>query len=322
MPYPGEIRLFAGNVAPAGWVFCHGQVAKVRALPGLFSAIGARFGGDGRQTFALPDLRGRVPLHRSATIAVGAIGGAEAVTLAGSEIPQHGHGLPVQDSTATSNTAGRALRVSASASGNRTVKLGKMTSSGLGSAHDNLQPYLALNYMIAADKPEAGPVVGEVRVIAGSGVPDGWARCDGQALDIARFGDLYSVIGTTYGGDGRTQFALPDLRGRVAIQAGRGPGLSTRKLGEMGGDIAIALREDQLPQHDHEAELSVAIADGERVLLASSGGGTATGSTDAADRLVNVATGVCGETATHQNLQPYLALNYVIAVRGRLPEPA
>ncbi|MCO5177221.1 MAG: tail fiber protein [Thermomicrobiales bacterium] len=322
MPYPGEIRLFAGNVAPAGWVFCHGQVANIRALPKLFSAVGARYGGDGRHTFALPDLRGRVPLHRSDTIAVSASGGAEAVTLAGAQIPQHGHGLPVPDSAASSNVAGRALRVSANVGAHQTVKLGKMTSTGLGSAHDNLQPYLALNYMIAADEPDAGPVVGEVRILAGSGVPDGWAKCDGQALNIAKFGDLYSVIGTTYGGDGRTQFALPDLRGRVAMQAGRGPGLSTRKLGEAGGDATIALREDQLPQHDHGAELSVAVAEGERVLLAASGGDNASGTTDAADRVINVATGACGETATHQNLQPYLAVNYIIAVRGRLPEPA
>lgn len=106
------------------------------------------------------------------------------------------------------------------------------------------------------------------------------------------------------------------------MQAGRGPGLSTRKLGEAGGEAAIALREDQLPQHGHEAELSVAIAEGERVLLSATGGGTAAGVTDAADRVVNVATSVCGETATHQNLQPYLTVNYIIAVRGRLPEPA
>jgi microcystin-dependent protein len=100
MPFAGEIRLFAGNVAPGGWAFCHGQLASIASVPALFEALGTRYGGEGRTTFALPDLRGRVPLHRSSTIALGAEGGAEVVVLEANEIPGHRHSILVGRSPA------------------------------------------------------------------------------------------------------------------------------------------------------------------------------------------------------------------------------
>lgn len=322
MPYPGEIRLFAGNVAPAGWAFCHGQEAAPNALPTLYAAIGTRFGGDGRATFRLPDLRGRVPVHRSERIVHGASGGTETVALAAAEIPEHGHGLPLAaPASAESSLHGRALNVAAG-NGGSAVNLGTMTSSGLGTTHPNVQPYLALNYIIALDDGASGPMVGEVRLYAGTATPDGWARCDGQRLDVGAFGDLYTVIGTTYGGDGRQAFAVPDLRGRVAIQAGRGAGLATRKLGESGGEALVVLREDQLPSHEHAAEIRVASAEGSRALLVAAGRGVATQASAAdANRIAAVPTGSSGESAGHSNLQPYLTLTCIIACQGRLPEP-
>jgi len=322
MPYPGEIRLFAGNVPPAGWAFCHGQTAPTDVAPRLFAAIGTRFGGDGRKTFRLPDLRGRVPVHRSERIATGARGGAETVALAGDEIPEHGHGLPVAAPAGEgARSHGRALRVASGASSGTSVALGTMTSSGLGTTHPNLQPYLALNYIIALDDDPREQLVGEVRLFAGAAAPGGWARCDGQVLEVGPFGDLYSVVGTAYGGDGRRTFALPDLRGRVAMQAGRGPELTTRRLGEAGGEALVVLREDQLPPHEHDAAVRVAASDGARVLLSSGRGASAQAVAADARRVVAVTSGSSGESAGHANLQPYLTLTYIIACHGRLPEP-
>lgn len=323
MPYPGEIRLFAGNVPPAGWAFCHGQAASVTAAPQLFAAIGTRFGGDGRRDFRLPDLRGRVPVHRSDRIATGASGGDETVALAASEIPDHLHALPLADAGDTNiGSSRRALKIAAGGSGGRLVSLGTMMASGLGTTHANVQPYLALNYIIALSSRSDGPLIGEVRLFAGAGVPNGWAACDGQILEIGAFGDLYAVVGTTYGGDGRREFALPDLRGRVAMQAGRGASLSTRWLGEQGGEASVALRDDQLPPHEHAAAIHIAASGNGRMLLAASASGSTVGvATADPDRFVAVDTGVSGESASHTNLQPYLTLTYIIACQGRLPEP-
>lgn len=324
MPYPGEIRLFAGNVAPAGWAFCHGQEATIAATPRLFSAIGTRFGGDGRRTFRLPDLRGRVPVHRSERVAAGDSGGAEAVAITATETPAHTHGLPFAASGGISTRSpDRALRIASGGGGASTVGLGTMTSSGLGTTHSNIQPYLALNYIIALDDRARGTLAGEIRIFAGAGAPAGWARCDGQQLEVGAFGDLYAVVGTTYGGDGRQRFHLPDLRGRVAIQAGRGSSLTTRRLGESGGNASVALREDQLPPHEHAAEIRVAAAASGRMLLVAAEGRGPTAATMNADanRVEPIVTGASGASDVHPNLQPYLTLTYIIACQGSLPEP-
>lgn len=321
MPYAGEIRLFAGNVAPPGWAFCHGQPARIDTAPRLYAAIGIRFGGDGRETFALPDLRGRVPVHRSGRIAHGASGGAEAVVLAGTQLPDHSHGLPLAasaDAGGGTRATGRAIDVAA-AGGGTVVGLGKMTSSGLGTTHPNVQPYLALNYIIALDDGDDSPLLGEVRLFAGASAPAGWQRCDGQHLAAGEYADLFGVIGTIYGGDGRETFALPDLRGRVALQAGRGAGLTTRRLGESGGEASVSLREDQMPPHEHDAELRVASVTGGRALLATGRGVAAQTTQVDAQRVVSVATEERGDSAGHTNLQPYLALTYIIACSGRRP---
>ncbi len=97
--------------------------------------------------------------------------------------------------------------------------------------------------------------LGEVRMFAGNYPPRNWAFCDGQLLSIAYNQNLYSIIGTNYGGDGRTSFALPDLRGRAPISAGTGTGLSSYNIGQIGGAETVTLSENQLPQHTHSAEI-------------------------------------------------------------------
>ena len=325
MPFAGEIRLFAGNVAPGGWAFCHGQLASIASVPALFEALGTRYGGDGRTTFALPDLRGRVPVHRSSTIALGAEGGAEVVALEANQIPGHRHSILVGRSTAADGQPAAPTLAGGASTGRdatgHTLSLGQTTTAGSGNSHANVQPFLCLNYIIAlSDRPvdgSDGPIVGEVRLFAGEAVPAGWTPCNGQAVEIRTFAGLYSVIGTTYGGNGTTSFRLPDVRGRVAIQAGYRPGLSARRLGESGGDATVDLDEGQLPPHSHEIEAVAAggSAAGAAVIIQT------TDNADADRPLVPVSTGSAGGNGQHPNMQPYLALNYLIAHSGKLPDP-
>jgi microcystin-dependent protein len=127
--------------------------------------------------------------------------------------------------------------------------------TGGSQAHNNMQPYLAINYIIALvglyPSRNQEPFIGEIRMFGGTFAPRGWALCDGQLLSISTYTSLFSILGTTYGGDGRTTFALPDLRGRAPIHAGTGPGLSPKTLGQKGGTQTETLSIVQMPSHNH-----------------------------------------------------------------------
>src|SRR5688572_1824705 len=103
-PYVGEIRMFGGNFAPAGWMFCEGQLLPISENETLFQLIGTTYGGDGQETFALPDLRGRVPIHQDTTFILAETGGAEEITLTVNQIPAHAHPLLASQNPATSNS--------------------------------------------------------------------------------------------------------------------------------------------------------------------------------------------------------------------------
>jgi microcystin-dependent protein len=120
----------------------------------------------------------------------------------------------------------------------------------------NMQPYLTLNYCIALTgyfpvQNGLDPYIGEVELFGFNYAPVGWAYCNGQLLPIASYQALFSLLGVTYGGDGVTTFAVPDLRGRVAIHQGTGPGLSTRTIGQSGGTETVTLSVTQMPSHTH-----------------------------------------------------------------------
>jgi len=118
---------------------------------------------------------------------------------------------------------------------------GQAISDHTVTAHTNMQPFQTVNYIIALvgifpSRNQSEPFIGEIIMFGGNFAPRGWALCDGQLLPIAQNTALFSILGTIYGGDGRTTFGLPDLRGRAAIHAGNGPGLSSRSLGQRGGE--------------------------------------------------------------------------------------
>jgi microcystin-dependent protein len=162
------------------------------------------------------------------------------------------------------------------------------------------------------------PFIGEIRLVAFTFAPRGWAICDGRLLPINQNQALFALLGTTYGGDGRTTFALPDLRGRVPIGAGEPPTGSTYPLGATGGQEAVALTTGQLPEHGHAVHASSAAGTKRSPTRSYPAGGGAY----AADHNVRMKAAMIGPTGdgqAHENRQPYLGLNYVIALQGIFP---
>ena len=165
------------------------------------------------------------------------------------------------------------------------------------------------------------PFVGEVRMFAGNFAPRGWAFCDGQLLAVSQNDALFSLLGTIYGGDGRTTFGLPDLRGRIPIHAGSGPGLSPRRLGAKAGSENETLTVNQLPSHTHTWKATTAIAQnrspGSNALASPTGDLYAAVANQTSLRSAAISN--VGGSRSHSNLMPYLCINYIIALFGIYP---
>lgn len=169
------------------------------------------------------------------------------------------------------------------------------------------------------------PFIAEIRIFAGNFAPRSWAFCDGQLLPIAQNTALFSLVGTTYGGDGRTTLALPNLSGRIPMQPGSGPGLTSRRLGESGGVETVTLTDAQIPVHSHQMQgvnnAGLVKSPSSEVAVARSSG-TAGYQTNSSLDLAAMAPETiedAGGTQPHDNMQPYLALNYIIALTGLFP---
>lgn len=159
-PYIGEIRIFAGNFAPAGWMLCQGQLLPISENDTLFNLIGTTYGGDGQETFGLPDLQGRAPIHMgsngTSTYTIGQNGGVETVTLTTNQIPIHNHpylastdaggAISPQDAVVGSETNVKLFRPQAATAPLNTSAIG---SAGGSQPHENIQPYLVINYIIS-----------------------------------------------------------------------------------------------------------------------------------------------------------------------------
>lgn len=172
------------------------------------------------------------------------------------------------------------------------------------------------------------PIVGQIILFGGNFAPRGWAFCDGQTIDIADNEQLFSLLGTTYGGDGRTTFRLPDLRGRVPMHAGHAPDLSPRDIGQKIGAEAVALTATQLPEHRHEILVSDAepntnapskAALGSAKTYVNAAEGTHRQKSEPTTSLNSKTIGLTGGSAPHENMQPTLCINYIIAVQGMFP---
>lgn len=157
--YLGEIRLFTGNFAPTGWALCNGQSLPIAGNESLFSLIGTTYGGDGQSTFAVPDLRGRIPLHigtlMGQTLGLGQAGGSETVTLTTNQVPVHTHAPTASAGAGTASTPGGQVwsqsTVNSYATGQSTtvpMSAQAISPAGGGQPHNNMMPYLALNFII------------------------------------------------------------------------------------------------------------------------------------------------------------------------------
>jgi microcystin-dependent protein len=202
----GEIKMCAFNFAPRGYALCDGRELAIERHRPLFELIGTIYGGDGVRTFCVPDLRGRAPMHMSKepgrSMALGERKGEETVTLKQEEAEAASQGQLAAPVT-----------------------------------HDNMQPFIALNFIIALydDSSWDEPLMGEVRMFAGEAPPYGWYACDGRHLRQQAHLALFTLLGTAYGGNGHSAFRLPNVTGRVPIGAGAGVGLSPRELGAADG---------------------------------------------------------------------------------------
>lgn len=235
-PFLGKVDLFAGDFATDGHMLAKGQTLSISAYAALFSVLGTTYGGDGITTFRLPDLQGRVVVGAGGGVSLGDYFGTEDTLLTESNLPSHLHTLPGGDVT---------------------------DLDGGGLPFNNLQPSLGLNYLIALNGIIPGSpefigwssfesTIGEIIAFAGNYAPTQYAFANGQLLLIRDNTALFSLIGTTYGGDGRTTFALPDLRGRTILGAGDG-----FSVGQVYGENSHTLSINELAPHLHTLPGSV-----------------------------------------------------------------
>ncbi len=170
------------------------------------------------------------------------------------------------------------------------------------------------------------PFIAEIKITAINFAPRGWARCDGQTLPIAQNTALFSLLGTTFGGDGRTTVGLPNLRDRVPMHPGRGPGLTARRLGEAGGSESHTLTLQEVPAHNHGWQVSNELVDQKdptNNVLAKSpsrrGGYLLYGAAQNLGPMASQTVADSGGGRAHTNLQPVLPLNFIIALQGLFP---
>lgn len=171
------------------------------------------------------------------------------------------------------------------------------------------------------------PFLAEIRMFGGNFAPSGWALCNGQLMSISQNTALFSLLGTTYGGDGRVTFGLPDLMGTAPMQQGQGEGLSTRWLGETGGQPYVTVLTSQMPAHTHRANAVDASGDSttpnDAIWASAQLGriGTNMYSNAAPDQPMNPMTiGITGGSQPHNNMPPYLCVSFIIALQGIFPQ--
>lgn len=171
----------------------------------------------------------------------------------------------------------------------------------------------------------SNPFLAEVRIFTAGFAPKGWAQCDGQLMPISQNTALFSLLGTTYGGDGRTTFALPNLQGSAPMQSGQGPGLSLRDLGQVGGEQTVTLLQTEIPAHSHSVQAATtgglpsphgnAWASG----LRGHPGPYATSNPTSNVQMNAFGTSIAGGNQPHNNMPPFLGLTFIIALQGVFP---
>ncbi len=165
------------------------------------------------------------------------------------------------------------------------------------------------------------PYIGQISMVGFNWAPKGWALCNGQLIAVQQNTALFSLLGTTYGGDGRSTFGLPNLQGRAPIHWGNGPGLTPRSIGEVAGEEQVTLISTQMPMHNHSLNVSTEDAGvknpSNQVLATTTTSAYVAGPIDGA--MNPQAIGMAGGNQPHDNMQPYLAISFIIALQGIFP---
>lgn len=322
---------------PSGWLPCDGRVLKIADYSANFALLGFSYGGLPNVTFALPDLRGRAPRASDPKNLRATKSGAETVALAHNQIPSHTHQLQANSAPASAVTplgnllsAGSPRGIAAYAPPGPTADLNAATvgESGGIEPHSNMQPYIVMNYFIsmvglwpAGGCWEDDPWTGEIRMFPFEMVPRGWTLCDGSEFNISEYPALFSLIGTTYGGDGVTTFRVPNIAGRVPIGTGHAPGMNSYTLAQSGGQEKVALTVAQMPPHSHQAHSAAAnptttvptgnmLSKAAQIFSAEAINGA----------LDSNAVSYAGGDEGHENMMPFFALNYCICLFGAYPK--
>jgi microcystin-dependent protein len=361
-PFIGQITIFGFGFAPQGWAFCQGQLLPLSQNIPLFRILGTNYGGNGSTTFALPNLQG-IPVGAGqgpgrSGYSIGQDGGEATVTLAPQEIPSHSHAFDVVTEQATNaspegNQLAKAWRAQAHTdsvvsfysdnpnNAKTALAPNAIVANGSGAAHNNMQPYLTLNFCIAmqgvmpspdgAPAPVRQPLLGEISICAFNNPPAGWALCQGQTLQINQNQALFSLLGTTYGGDAERTFALPDLRGRVPLNFG-----ANFFIGQMGGEESHTLSAAEMPSHSHAlladaTSTSVGNTPSPATVLGMSLGKSVPDNVPFTAYLYNTAAGTAnlagqslgntGGGQPHLNMMPSLALAFCININMNSPFP-
>lgn len=341
----GEIRLFAGNFAPLNWAFCDGTVYNINNYSAFYAYIGTSYGGDGQTTFAVPDLRDKlaVGMGQSSGLSnyvIGQQGGSNTVTYNVTNLPAHTHTVTVNTSQNTSDkdtpvgnlpaiTTGNTYGTTANAQmGTNSLSIGNLSVAGGGQPQNNIQPYLGINYIICMEgqyNTPVDPYLGEVKLTASGQVPDYWLPCDGRLLQIIQYQALYALLGTTYGGNGTTNFALPDLRGKVPISRGTSTTGSVYVLGQTGGTETETLTVAQMAAHTHTTSATMGVYSGvgnsntpvnNYPAINPQRGNEYTSTTTSPIMLTTVVTNSTGNGVPIDNRQAYNTIQYIICCTG------
>jgi microcystin-dependent protein len=341
--FTGTIKLFGGMFAPVDWLLCDGSLLQISQYNALYAAIGTTYGGDGSTTFAIPDLRGRIPVCSGngpglTPRTAGSKGGTEQVTLIANDIAAHSHVLNATDAVATSRAATSASlpaesqgRIYATpAASPVAMSQASISTVGGGQPHDNIQPSLSINHIICTSglPPSSGddfnPFLGEIALNAGLSGWVNFAPCDGRLIQVSSNPALFSLLGDVYGGDGITTFGLPDLRGRVPMGAGFGPGLTPRFVGDSAGEAQVTLTVDQLPPHTHQLFASGATGlsndPANSVLSVPFSGDNLYAPSTAGPLVPTQAVQPNSGGQPHNNMQPFLSIMFLINLAGIFPE--
>jgi microcystin-dependent protein len=283
--YLGEIRMFGGNFAPKNWEFCDGKTLSISDYHDLYLLIGVTYGGDGVSNFALPDLRGRVPVHHGtapglSSYRLGQKKGEEAVTLSADYLPEHTHSFYVSTYPAKIANPQECLIAipefnfykKPEPSDQRVALASEsIASAGSSQPHNNLQPYTCINFIIcvnvaaeaeaetktAAEKAMRGTAegenevlmdqfIGEIRMFPYSFTPKGWYPCDGRLLNVTDQPAFSTILSTNFGGDGVYKFGLPNIIGRIPMHRS-----GSHQIGKQGGNKDEQLSLAQMPTHTH-----------------------------------------------------------------------